>query len=249
MSSDELTAFATLAGVLVAVLFGTGGVVVGIVGLVQSSRAKKAANRANKLAKEAKTLSAEANRLVKKANNVISAQAARENERSDVEWEWKWDTSYPDHVIIQNLGKSLTPGDQEILGESEVSETEKQALVLARRGQGLFRNRVRVFEPRCRVTHASSDRLLIASHIKPWKKAKNDERLDGNNGLFLSPHIDKLFDVGFITFTPNGKMQVSDMLDRDVLPKWSIDPTNNVGAFSTDQVYFLDYHLEHQFLR
>ena len=143
---------------------------------------------------------------------------------------------------------SLTPGDQEILSESHVSETEKQALVLARRGQGLFRNRVRVFEPRCRVTDVSSDRLLIASHIKPWKNANNDERLDGNNGLFLSPHIDKLFDAGFITFTSKGKMQVSDMLDRDVLPKWSIDPTNNVGAFSTDQAYFLDYHMENQFL-
>ena len=151
--------------------------------------------------------------------------------------------------LMPNLDPSaLTPSDREILSEPEVSETEKQSLVLARRGQGLFRNRVRVFEPRCRVTGVSSDKLLIASHIKPWSVASNEERLDGNNGLFLSPHIDKLFDAGFITFSGKGNIKVSAKLDQDVLPKWSIDPTNNVGAFSSDQAYFLDYHEARVFL-
>jgi hypothetical protein len=136
----------------------------------------------------------------------------------------------------------ITPEDREILAEPLVTETEKQALVQARRGQGLFRNRVRAFEPRCRVTGVSSDKLLIASHIKPWKAATNQERLDGNNGLFLSPHIDKLFDGGFITFSAKGTMRVSPLLDHDVLPKWHVDSTANVGAFSKDQSYFLEHH-------
>ena len=140
---------------------------------------------------------------------------------------------------------ALTSSDREILAEPEVSETEKQSLVLARRGQGLFRNRVRVFEPRCRVTGVSSEELLIASHIKPWRVASNEERLDGNNGLFLSPHIDKLFDAGFISFSSRGTMKVSAKLDRDVLPNWSIDPEVNVGFFSKDQAYFLEYHEAH----
>ena len=148
----------------------------------------------------------------------------------------------PSDLVPQIDSMALTASDQEILSEPEVSETEKQSLVLARRGQGLFRNRVRVFEPRCRVTGVSSDKLLIASHIKPWSAASNEERLDGNNGLFLSPHIDMLFDAGFVTFSAKGAIKVSDKLDKDVLPKWSIDPTRNVGAFSRDQAYFLEYH-------
>ena len=140
---------------------------------------------------------------------------------------------------------TLTASDKEILLAPEVSETEKQTLVLARRGQGLFRNRVRVFEPQCRVTGVGSDQLLIASHIKPWSVASNEERLDGNNGLFLSPHIDKLFDAGFITFSGKGNIEVSEKLDKDVLPKWSIDPGRNVGHFSKDQAFFLEYHEAH----
>lgn len=151
----------------------------------------------------------------------------------------------PSDLVPQIDSIALTASDQEILSEPEVSETEKQSLVLARRGQGLFRNRVRVFEPRCRVTGVSSDKLLIASHIKPWSAASNEERLDGNNGLFLSPHIDKLFDAGFITFSAKGAIKVSEKLDRDVLPKWSIDARTNVGAFSRDQAFFLEYHEAH----
>jgi len=151
----------------------------------------------------------------------------------------------PSDLVPQIDSMALTASDQEILSEPEVSETEKQSLVLARRGQGLFRNRVRVFEPRCRVTGVSSDKLLTASHIKPWSTASNEERLDGNNGLFLSPHIDKLFDAGFITFSAKGAVKVSEKLDKDVLPKWSIDATRNVGAFSRDQAYFLEYHEAH----
>ncbi len=142
----------------------------------------------------------------------------------------------------------MTPEDREILSEPLVAETEKQALVQARRGQGLFRSRVRAFEPRCRVTSVSSDKLLIASHIKPWSASTNQERLDGNNGLFLSPHVDKLFDGGFITFSAKGTMRVSPLLDRDVLPKWHIDPTANVGAFSKDQAFFLEHHVSQVFL-
>jgi len=154
----------------------------------------------------------------------------------------------PSDLLAPLNPMALTPEDQEILSEAQATETEKQALVQARRGQGLFRNRVRAFEPHCRVTGVSSDRLLIASHIKPWKTATNQERLDGNNGLFLSPLIDKLFDSGFITFTPRGAMRVSGQLDSDVLQRWSIDPTQNFGAFSKDQAYFLEFHGESVFV-
>jgi hypothetical protein len=136
---------------------------------------------------------------------------------------------------------------QELIVFETLIETEKESLVLSRRGQGTFRRRVKLFEDSCRVTGIKADKLLIASHIKPWNASDNDERLDGNNGLFLSPHVDKLFDKGFITFTKNGAMEVSPQLDIDVLSKWSIDPRKSVGRFNNEQAHYLEHHAETTF--
>ena len=56
-------------------------------------------------------------------------------------------------------------------------------------------------EQYCRVTGVRETRHLKAGHIKPWRDATDGERLDGANGLLLSPHIDHLFDEGYITFS------------------------------------------------
>jgi putative restriction endonuclease len=138
--------------------------------------------------------------------------------------------------------------EQDIIAADSLRETEKVTLVLARRGQGLFRSRVQTIEDSCRVTGLKSDKFLIASHIKPWKNSDNAERVDGNNGLFLSPHVDKLFDSGFISFSRSGEMLVSPKLQAEVLERWSIDPRKNYGRFNGDQAYFLDYHNEEKFI-
>lgn len=132
--------------------------------------------------------------------------------------------------------------EQDLIAEETIQETAKASLIMARRGQGTFRNRVKLIEQRCRVTGVSSEKLLTASHIKPWSASDNRERLEGNNGLFLSPHVDKLFDSGFITFTARGEMWVSPQLDSDVLPKWRIDPTRKYGKFNSEQAFFLEFH-------
>ena len=132
--------------------------------------------------------------------------------------------------------------EQELISQTSLEETEKASLVMSRRGQGLFRRRVKLIEQKCRVTGVHSEKLLTASHIKPWKTSDNTERLDGNNGLFLSPHVDRLFDSGFITFTAVGEMLVSPLLDEEVLPKWQIDPNKKYGKFNSEQAFFLDFH-------
>lgn len=138
--------------------------------------------------------------------------------------------------------------EQTVIADRVLKETEKATLVMARRGQGIFRNRVKVLEPCCRVTGITADKLLIASHIKPWADSDNQERLDGNNGLFLSPHVDRLFDAGFISFTQKGEMLVSPKLDLEVLPKWNIDSSANYGRFNGEQAYFLDFHQTTKFV-
>jgi putative restriction endonuclease len=132
--------------------------------------------------------------------------------------------------------------EQDLIAETALQDTAKASLIMARRGQGLFRNRVKLIEQKCRVTGVSSEKVLNASHIKPWKDSTNRERLEGNNGLFLSPHVDKLFDAGLITFTAKGEMWVSPQLSSEVLPKWKIDPNKKYGKFNSEQAYFLEFH-------
>lgn len=88
---------------------------------------------------------------------------------------------------------------------------------------------------------------MIASHIKPWRDSSNFERLDGNNGLLLAPHIDKLFDKGWITFTLKGDLKCSNPGIKSILLTWGVSYPKNVGAFSKKQEYYLDYHNKHIF--
>ncbi|MBL0431685.1 HNH endonuclease [Aeromonas hydrophila] len=120
--------------------------------------------------------------------------------------------------------------------------TEKQQLVKSRRGQGLFRYRLEQVEPACRVTGVANKNQLIASHIKPWCECDNGDRFDGDNGLLLSPHIDKLFDRWWITFSDSGDLLCADREIEHVLKQWGISIPLNVGTFNGKQCEYLAYH-------
>lgn len=124
----------------------------------------------------------------------------------------------------------------------DIPETEKEQLVKSRRGQGIFRNRLAEIEDGCRLTGVDDTRFLIASHIKPWRHCSNQEKLDGNNGLFLSPHVDKLFDRGWITFSREGNILCAGPQIRLIMSYWNLDPTSNVGSFSEAQNDYLSHH-------
>lgn len=130
----------------------------------------------------------------------------------------------------------------DIQGDATIPETQRLQLAKARIGQGLFRKRVMLVEPRCKVTGVEDPRLLIASHIKPWRDSTNAERVNGYNGLMLSPHVDALFDERLISFEDDGRMLVHQSLPRDVLDRWSVDPKANIGKFHPQQSTFLQHH-------
>ncbi len=58
----------------------------------------------------------------------------------------------------------------------------------------------------------NDERLLIASHIKPWAVASDIEKLDPKNGFMLSPLYDKLFDRGLMTFTEDRRIVLSNWI-------------------------------------
>jgi hypothetical protein len=95
----------------------------------------------------------------------------------------------------------------------DVGATTRQTIVDARRGQGLFRARaLQYWGGRCSVTRCANAPLLVASHIKPWATSNAAERLDGFNGLLLTPNLDKLFDRYLISFADDGRMLIADSL-------------------------------------
>lgn len=121
-------------------------------------------------------------------------------------------------------------------------DLEKIQLTKSRRGQGIFKANVRLVEDHCRITGVTNIKHLRASHIKPWSVSDNDEKLDGLNGLLLSPHVDHLFDRGFISFKDSGGILVSKELNPKVLEQWAIHSDQNVGKFRDGQSEYLGYH-------
>lgn len=165
------------------------------------------------------------------------------------------------HMLLALLGVEATPAFSSVLRIQEVEntadvlddlheiqantaipETQRLQLTKARIGQGLFRKQVMLIDPHCRVTGVEDPRLLIASHIKPWRDADNAERISGYNGIMLSPHVDALFDERLITFENDGRMRVHQSLPDDVLDRWSIHRETKVDEFLPQQFAFLDHH-------
>jgi len=134
--------------------------------------------------------------------------------------------------------------EQSIVEDKSIPETDREAIIRARRGQGLFKERVMQIERRCRITGVQKIVHLVASHCKPWRDSTNEERLDGENGLLLTPTIDHLFDRGFIGFENSGTLIISPIAHKPSLQQMGIEVerVTNVGSFTEGQKRFLDFH-------
>jgi putative restriction endonuclease len=141
--------------------------------------------------------------------------------------------------------------ESRIEGDASIPETERVDIIRARRGQGLFKQRVMDIERRCRITGVANPVHLIASHCKPWRDSNNAERLNGENGLLLTPTIDHLFDRGFIGFENGGDLIVSPVAHKPSLKRMGIDPERvvNVGGFTQGQKNFLEFHRDRVLLK
>ena len=127
----------------------------------------------------------------------------------------------------------------------DLSATVSMQLTEARTKQSLFRRRLLNVEKACRLTGVADLRFLRASHIKPWAKcASGDERVDGANGLLLTPHADLLFDRGWITFEDNGSLVRSNQLPTEVIERIGLDLRSgkSCGSFIANQRDYLEYH-------
>jgi predicted restriction endonuclease len=100
--------------------------------------------------------------------------------------------------------------------------TETIATVKVRRGQQFFRQSIlSAYRIQCCISGINIPRLLVASHIKPWRDFPK-ERLDPRNGLCLSTLHDSAFDNGLITLDDQLKVVLSKRL-RSYFPQPALE--------------------------
>ena len=129
-----------------------------------------------------------------------------------------------------------------IIKDEIIPKTEKEQLISARIGQGNYRNKLINLWKKCAVSECKMTDVLIASHIKPWRKSTNIEKLDPYNGLLLLPNYDKLFDKGLISFEDNGKIIISPLIKEEEYKILGISPNDKLFKVYPKNKPYLEEH-------
>ena len=157
-------------------------------------------------------------------------------------------------MAIAPAPESTTDAASEVLAAADslesLPETERQALVRSRVGQGEFRAKLLAYWKCCAVTGAECLPLLKASHIKPWRDSDNRERLDVFNGFLLAPNIDAAFDAGYVTFDPLGKIVFSRAVTGGPAYQLHLNAKMRINQklLKPEHQVYLEHHRKHVFL-
>lgn len=128
--------------------------------------------------------------------------------------------------------------------------TTKNIITAIRIGQSEFRKKLLQVLKKCPITGIDDNRILTASHIKPWVMATNSERLDTNNGFLFSPTFDRLFDRGLITFTNNKALVVSPTFSNKNLERLNLRSNQffpDLPIYGREK--YLEYHRSKIFIQ
>ena len=133
--------------------------------------------------------------------------------------------------------------EEEKIENTNVSTEVKLQLRNARIGQGEYRKNLLDQCPFCPITLISDDRLLIASHIKPWAVSNAFEKTDPKNGFMFTPTFDHLFDRGFISFTDDKRTILSPFLSNMTYSKLGISDNKLIPQLPIEgRELYLEYH-------
>lgn len=149
-------------------------------------------------------------------------------------YEWK-----PESSSSRSEGKSSKPKKRSY---KKPSKTERRGLITSRIGQGYYRQLViGKWKGKCAINSCDLQEILIASHIVPWRDSTEEERLDPDNGILLSPVIDALFDKHLISFNSEGHILISEKFQDSQRIALKIDSNLNLKVDEGMQKY-LDRH-------
>ena len=136
----------------------------------------------------------------------------------------------------------------QILESQTLNNTQKETIIQARIGQGIFRRNLIKFWNGCSLSGNPMTWFLNASNIKPWRDSDNAERIDVFNGLLLTPNYDKLFDKGYITFNNNGKILISSLIEKEERLLVGLKENMTLKKVEDYHKKYLIYHKAHCFL-
>lgn len=160
-------------------------------------------------------------------------------------------TEFLENIEEYDLGFFTTKENNIIFKKKkQIDNTEKIVKQKIRVGQNKFRSDLLKSLKKCPITQIDEQKLLIASHIKPWIHSNNEERLNPNNGFLLSPLYDKLFDkgIGLITFTPDKKILISKKLSNENRTRLSVNNMDYILDLPVNgREEFLEYHRKYIF--
>ena len=146
--------------------------------------------------------------------------------------------------LVFHYGKSKDEVEASRVNKKQ--EARRQEISRARDGQGKYREQLLEQCRFCPFTMISDERLLVASHIKPWAASNDDEKVDPYNGYMLSPLYDKLFDRGFITFTEKRHVILSDFISPYTWKQIGIKNDAFIKTLPMDdkRIEYLNFHHE-----
>lgn len=144
----------------------------------------------------------------------------------------------------KKLDDSIIQEEKAIINDNSIDSTEKESIIKSRIGQGIFRQNLIDYWKGCSITECKTTSLLVASHIRPWRKSDNKQRLDVYNGLLLIPNFDKLFDKGYISFDDNGKIICSDFLSENDRKILGVRQSMHLKHVGESHLPYLRYHRE-----
>lgn len=130
----------------------------------------------------------------------------------------------------------------------------KERVIKTRINQNLFRKIVLSnYNSKCAISEIDIPELLVASHIKPWAKDK-ENRLNPSNGICLNSLYDKAFDRGLIGITSSYTIIFSKQLKKEYKKEYFKkyfsqieDKKLHLPERFLPNINFLEYHLEHCF--
>lgn len=145
---------------------------------------------------------------------------------------------------IEKYESSFLKEEKDKIERSSLPEKRKKTLIQARLGQGEYRRKLLEDCQFCPFTMVNDERLLIASHIKPWRVSDDKEKIDYKNGFALTPTFDKLFDSGFITFQDDKTVEVSPWISPMNQKRLNIYSGKKILKLQLDQerCKYLEYH-------
>ncbi len=129
---------------------------------------------------------------------------------------------------LERAGAGATPalGNLPFVAE-ELARYGTPRLVAPRLGQGTFRVAVTdAYARACAVTGEHSLPVLEAAHVLPYA---NGGPHDVQNGVLLRSDLHRLFDQGYITITPELRLEVSPRLRTDYSNGRSYYPLQNTA--------------------